>query len=847
MEGADSLEDIVIPAIAVSNSSYHELLLLAGTTALLNRQDTDGDLQGYVVGCQDINDPVAHVSSSSDSLTGTVIFTDVFSPDELDCYWLFQHTASDCAYPMVQLNFTVFNTLPVSSTSGWTDYVAVWDGDVFNSSGRFLNVWAGDGVQNGPGYMQSYTDTLVVKFHSNAGQSSFQGFMLDYIFFCGFENETLHYFCPAVSAPAIINDTATALHFGEDKYQNNLQCGWLIHNPEQVSDMCIQPVVEVQVSNFDTEEQQDRLELFDGPTEEYLQMGAYHGAGPAQTINLTSTQEFVFIRFVSDSLTAAESLEGVNGFTLNFQFKCASVQSNGTEIVCPARALIQSESGMVTGNGSVTGGMLSLQGPEYMDFMTCGWHLNNIRDSAMCGPGTVPGVEVSLVDCSLQNGGDTLSFYDGFDESAPLMSVVTGSGGSFYGLNSTSSDLFISFNSDYASSYYDDHQGFILEYAFICVAERQCPIPGSNASYLKSSLQTTGVISISEEQYFGNLDCVWSLQNELEASGCTAAIQLHFVEVDITAGDTLYVHDGHNVTAPVSMITGNSIPGDIISTGAAMFLSFASELWVFNGAGFAIEFTFVQQCACGVDCYVCNDTETDTNIDMGGSVCSSCAEHPSHGVMIPVNNQCILTCDQGYYASDPFTCSICGDHCAACNDTMTCNTCEANPVDGVYVANETANHCDLACISGFYQLDNATCLACGVSHCMECQGDGMTCSKCEEDVANGTYVLTTSIDTNDQYISTCELVCNEGNYADMSSSACLPCGLHCQACYEDVNSTGGVCSNCSSSPLHGSLSLADNQCILTCDQGFSSYDDSTCTQSPTGTHHTHFEIRTIRM
>jgi hypothetical protein len=73
-------------------------------------------------------------------------------------------------------------------------------------------------------------------------------------------------------------------------------------------------------------------------------------------------------------------------------------------------------------------------------------------------------------------------------------------------------------------------------------------------------------------------DCGWLISPQSEAYDSISKISLNFHWLDLAEGDTLFVHDGSDATAPIlGKYYGSANPGEIESGGNRFFLNFISD------------------------------------------------------------------------------------------------------------------------------------------------------------------------------------------------------------------------------------------------------------------------------
>lgn len=117
--------------------------------------------------------------------------------------------------------------------------------------------------------------------------------------------------------------------------------------------------------------------------------------------------------------------------------------------------------------------------------------------------------------------------------------------------------------------------------------------PGENYPYGCANATLTGASGSFEDgsgplaEYDANRNCTWLIH----PSDSVQYMTLNFTAFDIAAGDTLYVYDGMDATAPLlGSFSGSSLPVSVTSTSNYLYVNFVSNETT-SGSGFQAEYT----------------------------------------------------------------------------------------------------------------------------------------------------------------------------------------------------------------------------------------------------------------
>lgn len=200
------------------------------------------------------------------------------------------------------------------------------------------------------------------------------------------------------------------------------------------------------------------------------------------------------------------------------------------------------------------GGFSDGSGPAtYANGSQCAWRIQVDGANA---------INLSFTEFAVEDGKDFVYVYDGWDESAPLLVMATGTN---MPANVQSGDgvMYVKFVSDGDGT----ADGWAVEYQAI------------TGSYCDSMTQFT--LPVQEwsdgsdaENYGNNTWCRWLIQ-----PASADSISLYVLELDTEADlDVIEMYDGTNDTAPLlGTFSGSAIPSPVHASGGAMFVQFRTN------------------------------------------------------------------------------------------------------------------------------------------------------------------------------------------------------------------------------------------------------------------------------
>jgi len=358
-------------------------------------------------------------------------------------------------------------------------------------------------------------------------------------------------FCNGTTALTAESGTVTD-GSGFADYNDNATCKWVIA-PEGATR------VSLVFTAFDTEEDYDRVIVYDGPDETFPVLSSWSGNSLPSTINTTAGVGALCIVFSSDG-----SVTG-NGWSANY------TSTVGSTPACGGGTVLSSPTGTFT-DGSGSG--------NYANNQTCYWFI---------APPCVNSVTLSLSELDTELNYDGLIIYDDWNGSNQIATI---SGTTIpNAITSTTGKMMVVFHSDYSNT----GQGFSASYT------------SSGGSYCSGTtlLNTSdeGVLSdgSSYNNYCDNTDCRWIIQ-PLQAGNVT----LNFTEFDLEAasmdGQSIYdvveVYNGTAITDQLlGRFAGNNLPPSITSTGGSLLVRFLTDFSV-NHGGWSAYYTSTQNTYC---------------------------------------------------------------------------------------------------------------------------------------------------------------------------------------------------------------------------------------------------------
>ncbi len=321
--------------------------------------------------------------------------------------------------------------------------------------------------------------------------------------------------------------TATSGSFSDgsmtNNYNNNQFCSWLIQPPSGT--------VTLSFSAFSTETNFDRVLVFDGLDNTAMQIGNFSGTSiPA---NLTSTSNALYLEFRT------------NGTVTDLGWDASYTSS----VTCSGITNLTAVSGNID-DGSGTA--------NYQDNLSCSWLIEPARAGS---------VTATFNTLGINSSGDTLYFYDGMNNSAPLITKITGNTIP-PSVTASTGKMFVEFITNGSVN----DIGWDFNYTSVILP---------TCSGLTTLTAATGTISDGSgaSNYDNNLNCTWLIQ----PTGNPVVINFNMTSLDIVGsffgtGDRLLVYDGTDNTGTfLGFYFGTNLGNTISAFSGSMFFEFTSD------------------------------------------------------------------------------------------------------------------------------------------------------------------------------------------------------------------------------------------------------------------------------
>lgn len=329
-------------------------------------------------------------------------------------------------------------------------------------------------------------------------------------------------FCtPLTTLTANFGNFTDGSPFGQN-YQNNTSCEWLIQ-PTAAN-----VAVNLTFFQFDTELNNDTVTIYDGATTASPILATYSGNNPGLP-SVLSTGGSMLVTFKSNGSVVA------TGWSANYNTQ--------PRPACSGTTTLTAASGTFDDGTTAT--------TNYTNNLNCSWLIQ---------PAGASIVSLSFNRIATANF-DEVVVYDGTSNTAPVLGTYSGSTLPPT-ITSTGGAMFVEFT----TNGFGTDLGWEADY-------------NSSSSQCFSNLSLTTYNGTVEDgsgtsNYQNNLNCSWIIEPALATS-----ITLNFNNFDVNnAGDTLYVYDGNNSSAPLlGKFTGNTLPSSISSTGGTIFIQFITD------------------------------------------------------------------------------------------------------------------------------------------------------------------------------------------------------------------------------------------------------------------------------
>lgn len=306
------------------------------------------------------------------------------------CYWFI---APPCA-STVTLSFSEFSTEQ--------DYDGLVIYDDLQGSNQ-LALLTGETLPNS---VTSTTGQMLVVFLSDFS-ATLQGFSASY-------SSTGAANCSGVNTINTTDSGTISDGSGENDYCSNINCQWLIQPPQATSVTLTFSEFDLEAPSIDGKSVYDFVEVYDGSTTSAPLLGSF--AGNALPPAITSTGGTMLVRFSSD---IAEVKQGwTAAFTSTQNLACSGTTTS-----------LNNQSGTFTDGSGQT---------LYANNSSCSWLIQ---------PENAHSITVSFTEFDTEADHDGLIIYDGIDNEAPVLAVLSGAALP-EPITSTGGSMYIEFISD---------------------------------------------------------------------------------------------------------------------------------------------------------------------------------------------------------------------------------------------------------------------------------------------------------------------------------------------------------------------------------------------------------------
>lgn len=406
------------------------------------------------------------------------------------------------------------------------DYLSVYDGRT--ESAPLIGAYTGTRT---PGTILSSGNKLFITLTSDNEETG-NGFTLTYLTAHKLQNEG----CIS-SGVAVLTERED--NFGCNGYLDGVTEEWILVANEN-------EVISLHWNSFDTEYNADFVYVYDGNGTDSSTL-IYRAAGNSIPEPVISSQKFLTVQFIADSNTLVGS-----GFEGHYQ----SIPIPDENMCVGSSSQILTDSEGSFGCPGYTNGVSS-------------WEIS-VEDNFR--------IYLDFVEFDINQRYDSLTIYDGPDDSSTILGTFTGTSIPPPFL-STSNFMYIVFNANSNTGV-----GFQAEYATIftsiasgCYSNSQYTIEDNSGS-------------IGCSGYSGNVDVTWSIITE---SGST--IMLEFTQFDTESpSDVVFVYDSSSAdkNSLIGTYSGHIIPDRIESSSNNLFIEFTSDRSV-EYTGFEATFNYV--------------------------------------------------------------------------------------------------------------------------------------------------------------------------------------------------------------------------------------------------------------
>ena len=433
--------------------------------------------------------------------------------DNADCQWLIQPVGATA----ITLNFTAF------ATEQNFDFVKVYDGNTTTDS--LLGSYSGSSL---PSSVVSTGGAMLVHFTSD-GSTVATGWDANYTSSTsGSGGSTNCSGTTTLTTPSgsFSDGSATA------DYGNNADCRWLIQPAGATT-------ITLTFSAFDTEQNYDKVWVYDGAATTDSLLGEYSGSTVPAT--LTSTGGEMLVHFTSDGSIVKDGWDASYTST-------SGGGSGGTSSCTGTTTLTASTGSFSDGSGTA----------DYGNNADCKWLIQPSGASSMT---------LTFTAFDTENNYDSVTVYDGSTVSATILGSFSGSSLPV-AISSTGGNMLVHFTSD----------GSLVKDGWDASYTTSTGGGGSTTycSGLTNLTAPSGTFSdgSSSNEYNNDSDCQWLIQptnaNSITLNFASFATENNY--------DIVRVYDGATTSDTLmGEFSGSSQPTSVTSTGGSMLVHFTSD------------------------------------------------------------------------------------------------------------------------------------------------------------------------------------------------------------------------------------------------------------------------------
>jgi len=444
------------------------------------------------------NQFIGFISDTIRDGSGTSDYT-----NNLNCSWLIQPTGATS----VTLKFLNFETDTIH------DSLAIYDGT--SSAGTLVASFSGGAL---PPNVTVNSGNMFVEFITD-GNTTSKGW------------EAVYTSLPYCRGTTSINQTSGVIKdgSGNNNYENNLNCGWLIEPPGNPA------IITFTMDSINLADFGDRVRVYDGRDNSAPLIGQYFLNFTGQPVSGNSGD--LFVEFISNNTLTADGWSGsfVSGSTF-----------------CIGSTTLTAD------NGNISDGSPLFR--NYADNTDCSWLIKPNTPNRII---TV-NFPFPAFNFRTEANKDIVRIYDGETTSDPLLRTISGNPNSISPIVSSGGSLLITFKSDSVNT----DRGWRGNYT-------TAPDPTCNGkTTFTAASGTFDDGSQTNVVYTENNDCSWLIE---PPGAQIVTLQFNRFETE-GSNDIVSVYDGSDANAPlIGSYSGNLIPPSIVSSDSSLFVEFKTN------------------------------------------------------------------------------------------------------------------------------------------------------------------------------------------------------------------------------------------------------------------------------